>query len=312
MFKELDFVPLPGLTSPHVQMFLSNFSAAGQEPPSVVRLFSLPDNDKLSCHISTPQKWQPNEPTVVLVHGLGGSHKSRNIVRISRKLFNEGFRVVRVNLRGCGSGKGHNTRTYNSGNSEDVLAIIQQVKNESPHSPIYYVGYSLGGNIGLKMAGELGNHAHDIIHKMITICPPLDLDQSIKLFAQPHNKIYYDYYFKYVLRQGKQFVKDHSVSSIYEFDQKITAPLWGYSSAEDYYEKCSSKKYISNIKIPVDIVLVQDDPFIDPEAIKDLKISSKTNLWLSSKGGHMGFIGWAGQEHGIYWLDKLIMNWIAK
>src|ERR1700733_8064317 len=101
MFDFLDFCPLPGFSSPHLQMVLATYGPAGKEPPSKEMIVVLEDDDQLSCHVSTPKNWKPHHKTLVLVHGLCGSHRSCYMIRIARKAFDQGLRVVRINLRGA-------------------------------------------------------------------------------------------------------------------------------------------------------------------------------------------------------------------
>lgn len=309
MFKVLNFQPLLGLSSPHAQMVFSNLVPTGKEPPSKNLLFSLNDGDKLSCEISTPPQWQPHQLTIVMVHGLGGSHQSPYMIRLSRKFYHLGLRSVRINLRGCGSGFGLNQLPYHSGNSHDVWSILEKLKNETPFSPINILGFSLGGNVILKMAGEQGRKGGELLNRIMTICPVLDLEESVKSLSKKNNWLYHRYYLKKIHEQGHKWIKNNPISSIFEFDEKITAPLWGYSNAKDYYEKCSSHQFLSNIQIPCDVLLAADDPFIDYNIIKHARISPSTNVWLTMKGGHMGFIARGTVQQDFFWMDKLLINW---
>lgn len=308
MFKTFDFHPLPGLKSPHLQMFFANFGPKGIEPPSQSVHFALNDGDRLSCEVSTPILWQLHQPTIALVHGLGGSHQSGYMIRLSRKLYQSGIRVVRINLRGCGSGKGMNQLPYNSGNSHDVWTVIQKLKAETPLSPITLIGFSLGGNLILKMAGELGSRASMHLKKMIAVCPVLDIAQSVLSIARKPHWLYHKYYLKSIFQQGQNWIRDKTIRSIYDFDDKVTAPLWGYKNAHDYYDKCSSSKFIAHVEVPCDLLLAADDPFIDHNLLKHVKIPAQINAWLTSRGGHMGYIGWAGKGHGVYCLDQILLE----
>ncbi len=309
MFNVLDFHPPTGLASPHLQMVFSNLTPTGDEPPSKSLLISLNDGDKLSCEVSTPPEWQPHQATIVMVHGLGGSHLSPYMIRLSRKFYQEGRRVVRTNLRGCGSGSGLNELPYNSGNSHDVWTILETLKTETPSSPINVIGFSLGGNIIIKMAGEQGENASKFLNRVIAVCPVLNLAESVNQLSQRSNWFYHKYYLKKIHEQGEKWIQKQSISSVFEFDEKITAPLWGYANANDYYEKCSSCNFLSNIQVPCDLLLTADDPFIDHSILEQTKISASTKVWLTEHGGHMGFIAWTGEKQGFFWMDKLLLDW---
>lgn len=308
MFKHLDFTPYPGLASPHLQMCVSYFTPPGTPPPSSSELIPLSDGDQLCCEISTPLHWQEHHKTLVLVHGLGGSHASPYMIRLARKFYAHNYRVVRINLRGCGTGVGLNKRPYNSGNSDDIYEVLQTLKTKTPLSPIFLIGFSLGGNLILKMAGELGEEANKFVDRLFAICPVLDIAHSVNSFSLKKNWIYNRYFLIKMYEQGKPWIGEKKIASFMEFDEKITAPLWGYSNANDFYEKCSSKRFISEIKAPCDLLLTADDPFIDYTVIKNAKLSSSTSVWLTTKGSHMGFIGQDQQLKSYFWIDRWLLK----
>lgn len=309
MFQTLDFRPLPGLSSPHLQMLFACYTPAGEEAPSKSIIVNLSDGDQLSLQVSTPEKWQPHDETLVLLHGLGGSHLSPYMVRLSRKFYAAGWRVVRINLRGCGSGAGLNKKSYSSGDSQDIVAVLKQLKKTDPQSSIRLVGFSLGGNIILKMAGELGESASALVERMIAICSPLDLEETLQMVSRRSNRLYHRYYLSQVLKQGERWVQDQRIDSIQDFDDKITVPLRGYSSRRNYYETCSSLAYIPKIRVPCDLLFASDDPFIDHTALARIKLSGTTRAYLTGKGAHMGFIGRDRNERGIFWMDQFLLDW---
>lgn len=309
MFKILDFLPYPGLASPHLQLFFTNFSLAGKAPHSKSLIVPLSDGDCLSCEVSTPPNWQPHFATIAMVHGLGGSHDSKYMIRLSRKFYHHGIRVVRINLRGCGSGKGLNQRPYNNGNSHDVYEVLLALKAQTPLSPINLIGFSLGGSIILKMAGELGEMAHTLVNHLFAVCPVLDIAQSVDSIAEKKNWFYQKYFLAKLADQGHRWIKEKKISSLREIDEKITAPLWGYLSADDYYKKCSSYQFIDNIRVPCDLLLAADDPFIDYTIMQRIKkVPSSTSVWLTSTGSHLGFIGYGENQKAYFWMDKWLLK----
>lgn len=300
MIKDPHFTPL--LNSPHLQMIIASFGPKGSPPPSSEMRVDIGKGDLLSCQISTPPHAAEKTPTVVLVHGLGGSYQSSYTTRLSRKLYQKGLRVVRVNLRSCGTGKDLSRLPYNAGNSQDIKYVLEGLKQQYPLSPLILIGYSLGGNIAIKLAGEMGEGAKDLIHHAIAVCPVLSLSDCIHRIEQ--YPLYHRYYVRAMLAQSQQWVKGKNINSIYQYDTEITAPYWGYSSAEDYFEKCSSEKFLERLCIPFEILLAKDDLFVDYRIINDKKLSPSTTIWLTEHGSHTGYIG----KEEFYWLDKFLLS----
>lgn len=300
MIKNPHFIPL--LRSPHFQMIAASYSFPGKEPPSSEMRVDIGKGDSLSCLVSRPPEASQTTPTVVLVHGLGGSYRSRYMVRLSRKLYQKGMIVVRVNLRNCGTGKGLSALPYNAGNSHDVKCVLEHLRKENSSSLLVLIGFSLGGNIALKLAGELGEEAKGLLSHGIAVCPVISLSDCVRRIES--YPIYHRYYLNSMFAQNPERVKGKNIRSIYDYDTKITAPCWGYKSAEDYFEKCSSKRFLEHIRIPFDILLAKDDPFVDYQLIDEKMLSESTTVWLTEHGSHTGFLG----KETYYWLDQFLIQ----
>ena len=306
--KKLNFRPLPGLSSKYLQMILSAYSWRGKEPLSQTQFVDLGNGDSAACEISTPPSWNQTDQTIAMIHGLGGSHRSTYLVRIARKLYNKGYKVVRINLRGCGSGKGKSKLPYSAGNSNDVLTVIQALKKQDPLSDITLIGFSLGGNIVLKLAGEIGGEAKKLLKTIIAICPSIDLAHSTGLIQERRHRLFHRYYLNKILEQDA-LLKAKNIQSIYELDELITGPAWGFKGADEYYQKCSSKPLLANIQQETHILFAEDDPFVSMDVLKNLPISDHVHLWSTKHGGHMGFIGFTN-SYSLNWLDQLLIHWI--
>ncbi|MEI8365756.1 MAG: alpha/beta fold hydrolase [Parachlamydiaceae bacterium] len=306
----LSFQPLPGFSSPHAQTVLAYLTPAGSPPPSISHTIPLSDGCSLCCEVSTPPQWVETNKSVILVHGLGGSHESSYMIRMSRKLYKEGIRAVRVNMRCSGSGGGPVNIPYHGGLSNDILAVVHYLKKQTPHSPLFLVGFSLGGNIVLKLAAELGPAGPELIQTVIAICPPVDLAETAAIMSQPSNRLYNRYYMHQLEAITNTGKSARSFSTIYEFDSLVTVPNWGFSTPEEYYRQSSSRYMLSMIQVPCHILLSIDDPFINHLSCLNVPRSSSVNIWLSEHGGHVGFFGWVDEEHRYYWLDSLLLKWL--
>jgi predicted alpha/beta-fold hydrolase len=307
--KTLPFHPAFGFSSPHLQTILPTIlSTGGIEPPSAYFFFSLEDGDVLCCKMSTPPNWKSYQKTIILLHGLGGTDASTYMVRMSRKFYQMGYRSFRLNLRGSGQGLHFAQRPYHGGTSHDILQVVQTLKQQTPQSPILLIGFSLGGNIILKLLGELGGQASSLIEMAIAICAPIDLKQTMELLSKGSNYLYHRYYVRGLQRMGARWIGQHSIRSLVDFDNLVTARYWGYRDAFDYYRQCSSRFILPHIHASCHLIFTVDDPFIDYRSALQNPLSAAVKIWLSQHGGHMGFWGWAGRQHGYNWLDAFLLK----
>ena len=306
--ETLQFQPMRGLSSPHLQTVLANcLGKGGVEPPSAPFFIPLEDGDTLFCSMSTPPSWNGTKKTVLLIHGLGGSYKANYMIRMCRKLYLKGLRVVRLNLRGTGPGASMAQRPYHGGSSHDLLQVLLAVKKQAPLSPLVVIGYSLGGNIALKLLGELGEQAEALIETTISVCAPIDLEHTIHSLSQGVNHFYHKYYVKGLKRLGRRWIGKQPVRTIIDFDHVVTAPQWGFKDAYDYYRQSSSCHFLPRIRHSCHLIFAADDPFVDYRTALIHTLPS-AKIWLSKYGGHMGFWGWAGREHGFHWLDRFLLE----
>jgi predicted alpha/beta-fold hydrolase len=308
----LDFKPLSGLSSNHLQTILSVFFPPGLAPPSNRCFIDLGDGDKLSCHVSIPNDWTKSDRTVVLVHGMGGCHNSGYMIRMARKLYLRKMKVVRVNLRGAGSGEGLSKRPYHGGTSFDVLNVIHVLKKDAPESKIVLIGFSLGGNVILKLAGELGESARDIVRLFIAVCPPVDLLQTVRSIEEKRNRLYHNYYLKKIRRQASPWGDFKDIRCLSGFDDALTAPMWGFTSGADYYRSCSSFQFLPSIRQKAHILFAEDDPFVSGAALDEVPLPDAVRVWKVKQGGHMGFLGSSSKARGPHGLDPILLNWAAQ
>ncbi len=319
MKQNLDFDPFFLFKSAFQQTVFSTFLFYPVEPLSVTKYIPLKDADILAVEVSTPPDWKETDLTVILVHGLCGSHKSGILVRMAKKLYGRNVRSVRVNLRGSGSGRGMAKNIYHSGSTEDLLEVIKTVKDEYPFSRMVLIGYSLSGNMVLKLAGELGDKAAHLIEKVLSLSPPVDLKESTDRFEQKENRIYLKYFIgllwsdiKYLQKKFHRFkhIKMNKNTSLTEFNKKVIVPNFGFKNVDDYYQKCSAKFFIPKIKVPTKILFCNDDPLVPSTALDNVQLPANVAVYYTDRGGHLGYLTSPLHKHGFYWLDGLLLDWI--
>lgn len=305
----LDFKPLRGFSSSHLQTIVSAILPSGPPPPSEEHFIDLEAGDWLSCHVSTPPFWA-GDRSVILVHGMGGSHASGYMVRMARKLYQVGVQCVRVNLRGAGTGRGFSKRPYHAGTSEDVSRVVKYVKEKTPDSRIFLTGFSLGGNVVLKLAGEMGEEARSSISAFFAICPPLDLADAVRNIEQKRNRFYHAFYLNRIRKQARPWGDFKNLSPLSAFDDVLTAPLWGFKNRQEYYSLCSSLQFLDKIRQTTHLLFAQDDPIVSWKKIEEAKVPACVHTWIAQRGGHMGFLGASSDLHEFYAMDAILLRWI--
>ncbi len=279
----------------------------------------LGDGDRLVVLESVPPGWERSRPAAVLVHGLAGCADASYMVRVARRVLELGVRVVRVNLRGAGRGFGLARGIYHAGRSDDVREVVRWLHQRAPGSPIGLVGFSLGANLVLKAAAEAADSPAPGLDCVLAANPPIHLASCIQLMRKPENRLY-DWNFVRWLRAmverlhrrfpdlGPTGMK--GVRSVYEFDDRYTAPRGGFRSADDYYEKCSLVEALPRIAVPGIVVHAVDDPFVTYEPWLGALRPPHLSLELLAHGGHLGYLSerpWLGDRR---WLDLRMAAWL--
>ena len=315
------FRPLPFLSNPHVQTILGSYFHGRTRPLSVrTCTLSLPDGDRLALYDSRPPGWKPGGWMVLMAHGLAGNHRSSYLVRLAADLVHKGIRTVRMDLRGAGKGISLARGVYNGGCSEDVRAVAAEMRRWDPQARIILAGFSLGGNIVLKLAGEAADRPVPGLEAVAALGPAIDLERCSDLINLPVNRIYDRHFARMLVRQVNQqrrifpdiprftFPRDPTLR---QFDDIYTAPRGGFASALDYYRRSSSFPLIPRIQVPALLMTARDDPFIAIEPFEQLPALPNLDVRIVPTGGHLGFIGLDGRG-GVRWAEPQIAEWIVK
>ncbi len=282
---------------------------------------TLSDGDRLVLHDDCPPQWQPNDRSVLLIHGLAGCHESGYMARIAHKLNARGVRAFRMDLRGCGAGMRLARLPYHSGRSEDAAAALAAIAEHLPHSPTTLVGFSLGANITLKLLGELGERRCGNLDSAMAVCPPADLAACSRQISQASNRIYDRYFVGLLLDQLNQRRRllpelfhapfDAKPRTLWEFDNMFTAVVCGFGTADNYYRSASSAPLIPQIRIPTLVLASRDDPMIPCRALDETPGSPTVLIHLADSGGHLGFVGRGGVDPDRRWMEWRVVDWIV-
>jgi predicted alpha/beta-fold hydrolase len=317
-----NFRPHPLLRSGHLQtlagLFFPGRLAAYR---AVERHVTLDDGDQLVLHDDYPDDWPAAGPVALLMHGLGGSHESVYMRRTADKLYQHGVRAFRMDLRGCGAGIELARLPYHSGRSADAAAALRSIAALCPGSPVALVGFSLGGNIALKLAGESAADPPDNLARVMAVNPPVDLTACSNWIGRWRNRGY-DRYFAELLRgqlaerrarapQAASVDFARPPKQLREIDDWFTAPVCGFGTADNYYRQCSSAPLLPEIRLPTLIMTAADDPLVPLHSFASARLSPSTRLHIAPHGGHLGFIGARGADPDRRWMDWRIVEWVT-
>lgn len=316
------FMPIPFLHGGSAQTLVASFwpQLPDARPSSSYRI-ALSDGDRLVVMEYRPEGWRNGRRIALMVHGLNGCYRSPYMARIGRKLTRRGLLVVRVNMRGCGPGFGLARGLNHAGRSEDARAVLRWLAGRYPASPVTLIGFSLGGNATLKMAGEDGANPTGQLDSVVSISPPVDLTLSSDHLQRPGNQ-FYDWFFarecmREALRLQRQFLDIPPLRfprrmTLFDFDDQFTAPLSGFRDALDYYTQASSAPVIPQIAVPTLILCAHDDPVVECETLQKMGGHPNLDIVLTRQGGHMAFIGADGRKFGFRWMDALVLTWMER
>jgi len=261
------------------------------------------DGTRVLCHCH----WQPDTVrmdrlTVLLVHGLEGSSDSQYIQGITVRAWDAGCNVIRMNMRNCGGTDTWTSTLYHSGLSADVGAVADHFARLHGLRRLALAGYSMGGNLVLKLAGELTARPLPCVVAAVGVCPAMDLAASADALHEPANRMYERHFLRNLMRRFRRkaelFPEIYSlkdvgpVRTIREFDDQITARYSGFSGADDYYFKAASSRVASSIAISTLVIHALDDPFIRmmPKTREDLAENPAVRLLETKHGGHCAFL----------------------
>jgi uncharacterized protein len=314
------FKPFPLVTNGRLQTIVGHLLHLPRTLQSEQIKIPLGDGDQLSCELSFPKNWDSKTPIIFMIHGLGGSADSSYMRRITKKLLANKLAVVRINLRNAGSGFGLAKTPYHAGSSEDILPVLNAMKEKYPQTPFVILGFSLGANIALKLAGELKSKAKDYLKEVIAINTPVDIHETVKLFNKPECRIFEKRYVHYMYKTAslryKIFpelgtLKIPKNLRFIEFDAIYTAPNGGFSSAFDYYEKASCKSVLKDIQIPAKMLFAADDPFVNYKSFQQHLANPNLDICITKHGGHLGFLSNPlSNPKSLRWLDHRILEWL--
>ncbi len=311
------------LKNRHLQTLYAPLFRKQITPKVEIEYFNLSDGDFIEAYWYN-KKPKNNQPIVILFHGLAGSFNSPYIQGLMRALDKKGFASVIMHFRGCSGKPNLLPRSYHSGDTADAKAWIDYLSKKYADSTLHAVGYSIGGNMLLKLLGE--DKAETPLSSAVSVSAPMDLAITAKEINKGFSKLYQSHLLKplkktllekfnsfdmeKIIDRGREDIK--KIKTIKEFDELYTAPINGFGKADKYYRESSAKQFLKDITIPTLIIHALDDPFMNPKILplKD-EISEYITMDISKHGGHVGFV-YGSIFKPKYWLEERIVDYFKK
>jgi predicted alpha/beta-fold hydrolase len=287
------------LSNPHLQTLLGAIVRPRVAPFVRRERFELPDGDFVDIDHG-PEPVDARAPTVVILHGLEGSSASGYVRLVAHHLLARGARVIAMNFRSCSGVPNRLPRLYHSGDTADLSALLAHLRRESPGRSLHAVGFSLGGTVLLKYLGETGDAA--LLDRAVAISVPFELAACSTALSRGFARVYAHHLLsslQHKLRARAAELAPYCdpaagfrARTFHDFDDAVTAPLHGFSSAADYFARSSSRPFVARIRRPTLVLQAEDDPFVPAHAIPwaEAQASGQVHLDVSPHGGHVGFI----------------------
>ncbi len=316
-----DFRPAPWLHNRHLQTIWPSLPLPGIPRPKLVRdTLELPDGDVTAIDwLSDLPQTDQSSPLLIVLHGLESSAKSTYARQLLHAAGRHGWRAAVLHFRDCGDYCNRLPRRYHAGETQDLRYLLGKLRRDGHSGPLLAAGFSLGGNVLLKYLGESGDETPLLAGVAVSV--PLNLHVASVALSRGFSKLYQ----QYLLRRMKKSIRRKfnrftaafdweralSARTFAEFDDAVTAPLHGFLNKDDYYDRCSSARYLDRITRPTLIVNALDDPFMTPDVVPDEGIvSDAVTLELSEAGGHVGFIEGGAPWRPRYYLPRRIIRFL--
>jgi predicted alpha/beta-fold hydrolase len=287
-------------------------------PPAVDRHFDVEAGTRVLAHCY----WHPeahSRPVLLALHGLEGSSSAHYMRGLADKAYRRGFNVVLLNQRNCGGTEALCPGLYHSGLTTDAAHVIDELTREGIDR-IVVAGYSLGGNLALKLAGDYGESAPPALRGVCAVSPVMELAECVGALERKQNIIYQWNFVRGLKARMRRKAVTHpgqfpisrlaDVRTVRQFDEYFTAPHFGFNGASDYYHRASAMRVVDRIRLPALVITAEDDPFVPVGPFRDPRVTTNPHIRLivTAHGGHCGFVADARGDDDGYWAETQIVE----
>jgi hypothetical protein len=257
---------------------------------------------------------------ILLVHGLESSSRAGYMLSMAQAALEAGYAVHRLNMRSCGGTEHLSPTFYNAGLTVDLRMVLEELARQG-RAPVHLAGYSLGGNLILKLAGEWGDAARPFIASVCAVSASIDLAASCRAIERRENFFYHRRFIRRLIARTRRRLEANPglaphpdldrIKTIVEFDDLVTGPSFGFRDAADYYARQSAIRFLDGIRVPTQLIYALDDPLVPASMYQHPSIDANPHIRRlpTRHGGHVGFIGRGAHR---FWLDHAILDWIGE
>ena len=294
-----------------------------QLPEPEARQFQVTSDTQVLAHCY----WQPDRhahPTILALHGLEGSSAAHYMLGIADKALRAGFNAILLNQRNCGGTEHLGPGLYHSGLIDDAAFVIREIARTDRIDRVVAAGYSLGGNLALRLAGTHPRADLPQLRGVCAVSPAIELEACVRALERTSNVVYQWNFVRNLKGRMKRknacfpggfdLTRLGAIRTVRQFDAAYTAPYFGFGSAEDYYHRAAALRVVDRIEVPALIITAEDDPFVPVEPFHDPKLAGNPNITLvvTKHGGHCGFLAASHGEDDGYWAEQQIVDFAGR
>lgn len=292
-------------------------------PAAETRLFDVTEDTRVLAHCHWHRE-RARHPLLIALHGLEGSSSAHYMQGLADKAFASGFNVVRLNQRTCGGTERLAPGLYHSGLTHDADFVLREVVERDGIAQVVVAGYSLGGNLALKLAGDYGAAAPPQLRGICAVSPVIELEACVQALERRRNFVYQWNFVRGLKARMRRkavcfpgrFPLDRlpAIRTVREFDAVYTAPHFGFASAEDYYQRASAMRVADRVAVPALVITAEDDPFVPAAPFREPALSGNPNVHvlITRHGGHCGFLERASNGSDGYWAERTVVDFAVR
>jgi predicted alpha/beta-fold hydrolase len=318
------FRPPWWLRNPHAQTLWGKLARRLPRVPLRHERWETPDGDFLDLHRLDPPR--ADAPTLLLLHGLEGSHRSHYVAGLMERARRRGWGGAVLLWRSCGPEPNRTARFYHSGETGDLDLVVRRLTSEAPGAPLLLVGVSLGGNVLLKWLGEHGRDAPPELRAAAAVSVPYDLARGARHISRGFARVYERHFLRSLRRKAVEkearfpgLVRHDALRAartLWDFDDCVTAPVHGFRDAGDYYARSSSLGFLHAIRVPTLLLGAADDPFLPAAVLDEVRAVARANpaleLEFPPHGGHVGFVSGRAPWRAEYYAERRVVEWLGR